>query len=98
MSGDVSSISQKRLTTSLVVTCDSVNSLLGNHMKSFDKIILYPHFTKDYFGPDSTRSLYMVDRPHILESNRGLADNHGQSPGKVWPNPLSPTRVGYRKK
>ena len=40
MSGDVSSISQKLLTTSLVVTCDSVNSLLGNHMKSFDKIIL----------------------------------------------------------
>ena len=25
----------------------------------------------------------MVDRPHILERNRGLADNHGQSPGKV---------------
>ena len=44
---------------------------------------LYPHFTKDYFGPDSTRSLYMVDRPHIWESNWGLADNHGQSPGKV---------------
>ena len=44
---------------------------------------LYPHFTTDYFGPDSTRSLYMVDRPHIWESNRGLADNHGQSPGKV---------------
>ena len=45
--------------------------------------ILYPHFTKDYFGPDSTRSLYMVDRPHIWETNPGLADNHRQSPGKV---------------
>ena len=44
---------------------------------------LYPHFTKDYFGPDSNRSLYMVDRPHIWESNLGLADNQGQSPGKV---------------
>ena len=60
-------------------------------------VTLYPHFTKDYFGPDSTRSLFMVDRPHILESNRGLAGNHGQSPGKVWRNRLSPTRVGYRK-
>ena len=44
---------------------------------------LIPQFTKYYFGPDSIRSLYMVDRPHIWESNRGLADNHGQSPGKV---------------
>ena len=44
---------------------------------------LYPHFTKDYFGPNSTRSLCMVNLPHIWESNRGLADNHGQSPGKV---------------
>ena len=25
----------------------------------------------------------MVDRPHIWESNPGVADNHGQSPGKV---------------
>ena len=25
----------------------------------------------------------MVDRPHIWESNWELADNHGQSPGKV---------------
>ena len=59
--------------------------------------VLYPHFAKDYFGPDSTRSLYMVDRQHIWKSNRGLADNHGQSHGKVWRNCLSPTRVGYRK-
>ena len=34
MSGVVSSVFQKLLLTSLVVTCDSVNSLLGNHMKS----------------------------------------------------------------
>ena len=27
------------LTTSLVVTCDSVNFLLGNHMKFFNKVI-----------------------------------------------------------
>ena len=45
--------------------------------------MLYPHFTKDYFGPDSTRSLYMVDQQHICESNWGLSDNYGQSPGKV---------------
>ena len=44
--------------------------------------MLYPYFTKDYFAPDSTRSLYMVDRPHICESNWGLLDNHGQSPGE----------------
>ena len=42
---DVSSVSQKLLTTSLVVTCDSVNFLLGNHTKSFDKVI----FTKLIF-------------------------------------------------
>ena len=36
---DVSSVSQKLITTSLVVTCDSVNSLLGNHMKSFNIVI-----------------------------------------------------------
>ena len=37
--GDVSSVTQKLLTISLVVTCDSVNSLLGNHMKCFNKVI-----------------------------------------------------------
>ena len=34
--GDLSSVFQKRSTTSLVVTCDSVNFLLGNHMKCFN--------------------------------------------------------------
>ena len=29
---------------------------------------LYPHFTKDFFGPDSTRSIFLVDRPHICET------------------------------
>ena len=56
--------------------------------------------SKDYFGPNSTRSLYMIDQPHIWESNPGLADNNGnylQRSGKVWRNRLSPTRVGYRK-
>ena len=32
------SVTQKLLTASLVVTCDSVNSLLGNHMKCFYNI------------------------------------------------------------
>ena len=39
MRGYLSSVIQKRLTTSLVVTCDSVNFLLGNHMKCFNKVI-----------------------------------------------------------
>ena len=37
--GDLSSVIQKRLTTSLGVTCDSVNFLLGNHTKCFNKVI-----------------------------------------------------------
>ena len=37
--GDLSSVFQKRSTTSLVVTCDSVNFLLGNHTKCFNKVI-----------------------------------------------------------
>ena len=37
--GDLSSVIQKHLTTSLVVTCDSVNFLLGNHTKCFNKVI-----------------------------------------------------------
>ena len=43
--GDVISVTQKLLTTSLVVTCDSVNSSLGNHMKCFNKVI----FSNKYF-------------------------------------------------
>ena len=39
MRGDVSRVSHKLSTTSLVVTCDSVNSLLGNLMKSLNKVI-----------------------------------------------------------
>ena len=39
MRGDVSSVSQKLLTASLVLTCDSANSLLGTHVKSFNKSI-----------------------------------------------------------
>ena len=37
--GDLRSVIQKRLTNSLVVTCDSINFLLGNHMKCFNKVI-----------------------------------------------------------
>ena len=63
---------------------------------------LYPHFTKDYFGPDSTRSIFLVDRPHICEtigSLRTITGNHLGRSGKVWRNRLSPTctRVGYWK-
>ena len=39
--GDLSSIIQKRLTTSLVVTCESVNFLLGNHMKCFNNKVIF---------------------------------------------------------
>ena len=37
--GYLSSVIQKCLTTSLVVTCDSVNFLLVNHMKCFNKVL-----------------------------------------------------------
>ena len=37
--GDLSSVIQKRLTTSLSVACDSFNFLLGNHMKCFNRVI-----------------------------------------------------------
>ena len=60
----------------------------------------YPHFTKDYFGPDSTRSIFLVDRPHICETIgnlRTITGNHLGGSGKVWRNRFSPTRVGYRK-
>ena len=62
--------------------------------------MLYPHFTKDYFGPDSTRSIFLVDRPHICETignSRTITGNHLGRSGKVWRNRPSPTRVGYRK-
>ena len=39
--GDLSSIIQKHLTTSLVVTCESVNFLLGNHMKCFNNKVIF---------------------------------------------------------
>ena len=61
---------------------------------------LSPHFTKDYFGPESTRSIFLVGRPHICETIgdlRAITDNHLRRSGKVWRNRLSPTRVGYRK-
>ena len=37
--GYLSSVIQKRLTTSLVVTCDTVSFFLGNHMMCFNKVI-----------------------------------------------------------
>ena len=64
------------------------------------KSTLCPHFTKDYFGPESTRSIFLVDRPHICETIgdlRAITDNHLGRSGKVWRNRLSPTRVGLRK-
>ena len=35
-------------------------------------IALYPYFTKDHFGPNSTLSIFLVDRPHICETIRNL--------------------------
>ena len=62
--------------------------------------MLYPHFTKDYFGPNSTRSIFLVDPPHICKTIRNLwtitGNRLGRS-GKVWHNRLSPARVGYPK-
>ena len=60
-----------------------------------------PHFTKDYFGPKSTQSIFLVDRPHICETIGNLLtirDNHLGRSEKVWRNRLSHTRVEYRKK
>ena len=58
--GDLSSAIQKRLTTSLVVICDSVNFLLGNHMKCFNKVI----FGKLIF---SFKVLMYCSRENVME-------------------------------
>ena len=39
MRRDLSSVIQKRLPTSLLVTCDSVNFVLGNRTKCFNEVI-----------------------------------------------------------
>ena len=57
---------------------------------------LCPHFTKDYFGPESTRSIFLVDRPHICQTIgdlRAITDNHLGRSGAI----ASVLRVGYRK-
>ena len=57
-------------------------------------------YTKDYFGPDSTRSIFLVDRWHICETIgnlRTITGNHMGRSGKVWRNRLSPTRVKFGK-
>ena len=38
---------------------------LGPELHCFLKVKEDPYFTKDYFGPESTRSIILVDRPHI---------------------------------
>ena len=51
------------------------------------KVSLCPHFTKDYFGPKSTKSIFLVDRQHICETIgdlRAITDNHLGRSGKVW--------------
>ena len=68
-----------------------------NHLLILVLVVLYPHFIKDYFGPDSTRSIFFVDRPHIWETVGNFTGNHLGRSGKVWRNRISPTRVGYRK-
>ena len=45
-----------------------------------------PHFTKDYFGPKSTQSIFLVDRPHICETIGNLLtirDNHLERSGAI---------------
>ena len=65
MRGDVSSISHTLSTTSLVVTCDSVNSLLGNHMKSADLLALvcgvFCEFVTSHWYPGSGVVLDCID-------------------------------------
>ena len=73
---------------------------LGPELHCFLKVQEDLYFTKDYFDPESTPSIILVDRPHICETIgnlRTITDNHLGWSGKVWRNRLSPTRVEYRK-
>ena len=73
---------------------------LGPELHCFLKVKEDPYFTKDYFDPESTRSIILVDGPHICETIgnlRTITDNHLGRSRKVWRNRLSPTRVEYRK-
>ena len=58
------------------------------------------HFTKDYFGPDSTRSFFLsIGRifAKIVRNLRALSSTTLYIRGKIWRDRLSPPRVGYRK-
>ena len=57
---------------------------------------LYHHFTKDCLGPESTRSLFWVNRP-LFANNLELARTVLYIRGKIWSNCLSLPRVGLRK-
>ena len=73
---------------------------LGPELHCFLKVREDPYFAKDYFDPESTRSIILVDRPHICQTIRNLrtiTDNRLGRSGKVWRNRLSPTRIEYRK-
>ena len=58
------------------------------------------HFTKDCFGPDSTRSFFWsIGRifAKIVGNLRALSSTTLYLRGKIWRARLSPPRVGYRK-
>ena len=58
------------------------------------------HFTKDCFGPDSTRSFFWsIGRifAKIVGNLRALSSTTLYLRGKIWRDRLSPPRVRYRK-
>ena len=62
--------------------------------------MLSGHFTKDCFGPDSTRSFFWsIGRifAKIVGNLRALSSTTLYLRGKIWRDRLSPPRVGYRK-
>ena len=53
------------------------------------RIILVPKVPDQYF--------WLIGRIQYMQNYRELADNHGQSPGKVWHNRLSLRESGTEK-
>ena len=57
-------------TSNLLFLCVYSNNVLRHDFGML--CCLYPHFTKDYFGPESTISIIFVYRPHICEIIKNL--------------------------
>ena len=57
-------------TSNLLFLCVYSNNVLRHNFGML--CCLYPHFTKDYFGPESTISIFFVYRLHICETIKNL--------------------------